>query len=215
MNIANFVTFGDSWPAGAELNVNEYPFGKIIANNLNLNFINFAEGGSSIEHLTLQLNNFLNLNNSENTIALFFLTEHSRSLYYKNGWKHTFARSDDDITNKWLKYFYSEELHILRANQTLVYLQAVCNQYKIKDFYVNGWSKFPITIKGIDETKIYKKSTCLEMFSTSVYDLIDGPEIFLYNPDNKFIKPKICHPNQLGHNKIAEVLTPWIKETII
>ena len=41
-----FVTFGDSWPWGAELDANQKPFGYWIAEELGYEFENCAEEGT-------------------------------------------------------------------------------------------------------------------------------------------------------------------------
>ena len=50
-----FVTFGDSWPFGAELQEGQHPFGYWIAKELHCKFENRAKQGTTIEHLILQI----------------------------------------------------------------------------------------------------------------------------------------------------------------
>ena len=67
------VTFGDSWPWGAELNATEKPFGFWIAEDLGYEFENCAEEGTSIEHMILQLQKYT-AKNKMDTTAIFFIT---------------------------------------------------------------------------------------------------------------------------------------------
>ena len=57
------VTFGDSWPWGAELTATQKPFGYWIAQSKGYDFENCAEEGTSIEHMILQLQRYVAKNN--------------------------------------------------------------------------------------------------------------------------------------------------------
>ena len=86
MENKTLVTFGDSWPQGSELLPNEKTFGELVANQLGCKqFKNYAYPASSINHLTVQLKNFLHMlshshiADSSDCIAIFFLTEPGRT----------------------------------------------------------------------------------------------------------------------------------------
>ena len=57
--LKKLVTFGDSWPYGAELKLGQKPFGYWIAESLGYEFENYAEKGTPIEHMILQLQEFV------------------------------------------------------------------------------------------------------------------------------------------------------------
>ena len=57
--LKKLVTFGDSWPYGAELKLGQKPFGYWIAESLGYEFENYAEKGTPIEHMILQLQRYI------------------------------------------------------------------------------------------------------------------------------------------------------------
>lgn len=201
------ITFGDSWPAGAELNADEKPFGALIADALNLKFTNFAQQGTSIDHMVLQLQQAIDLK-YKNCLAIFFLTECSRTICFNdNGRPQNSLKTNYD--ENYIRYLYNDHLGHFRANVALLTLQSMCKAAGITDYYIHGWTKFPITLTGIDRSKIFDGGTCLNLFKIYDTDPTDDPEFINYDY-NHFIKPNVCHPNQLGHKKIANELLSWI-----
>ena len=73
--ITQVATFGDSWPAGAELSDNEKTFGEIIANNFNSSFYNGAVGASSADQLIIQLKQFIETEEYEKCAKLVKLKD--------------------------------------------------------------------------------------------------------------------------------------------
>lgn len=202
--VATLVTFGDSWPAGAELLPEEKTFGQILAEKLNRSFCNYSKNATSLEHMVLQLDSFVRTNPVD-TMCVFFLTSSSRSIAYKKD------RWLEVSGSKEYENLYSEQLSKFRANMVMICLQSICRKYNLQDFYIAGWEKFPIVLSGIDSSKIYDSGNthCLNFFKVNDTDPTDDPNyIFYYH--NHFIRPKVCHPNQLGHQTIAEKLYEWI-----
>lgn len=193
------VTFGDSWPDGAELMPGEQPYGKLIADYYQCEFINLAESATSIDHMILQLNSLLEKSLTGSICAVFFLTDIARSIYWNT---HGQAEELQWRNTNYLKHLYSDQLSNFRANQALLSLQRMCEKYQLKDFYVVGWTKFPITLKGIDLNKLYQSGnkTCVNMFNDTGIDPME------------YFKPSISHPNQLGHQQIAKTLIQWIDQ---
>ena len=72
----------------------------------------------------------------------------------------------------------------------------------IKDFYISCFTKIDTKVPGIDESLILPK-TCLELFG------IDS-QVELESNNNIYIYPKNWHPNQRGHELIAQELYNWI-----
>ena len=143
-------------------------------------------------------------------LAVFFLTAQDRSMsYLDNNWifqtpnggagTKGYKRELVVLTNEmYWKYFHSQELTEVTVNTNLVALQSICQQYKIADFYIPGWEKFD-TWSEVNQSKIHTIS-CGDVINFDV-DILDT---------NPYIYPNISHPNQLGHQKIADLLYKWI-----
>jgi hypothetical protein len=204
--IKTLVTFGDSWPAGAELQNGEHPFGQLLADQLGCNFVNCAEPATAIDNLIFQLDNYIKSSKIHNTMAVFFLTDLSRAVVYKD---KKLCQVQPLYEDRWyLQYMYSEELSAFRANVAVLALQRMCAVAGIEDRYVMGWTRFPIMFSGIDLNKIYDngRTTCLNLFGGE-----DGDTNYIYHKDNHYIRPNQDHPNQVGHKFIADTLYKWIK----
>ena len=216
MDKKRLVVFGDSWARGSELAPNEKTFGELLSERLGCeSFANYSHPASSISHLMVQLKNFLKMlqdtgRDPSEYLAVFFLTAQDRSMSYldndwifqtphggfsTNGYQRELVASINDM---YWKYFHSQELTETTVNTNLVALQTVCQKYNIADFYIPGWEQFDLWPE-IDSTRIHTVS-CGEAIN---FDL--GP--FENNP---YIHPNISHPNQLGHQKIADLLYDWI-----
>ena len=227
--MSNLVVFGDSWAYGDELTEYEKPYGQLIAEHLGYNYFNYARIGSSIPALVLQLKKYINDHPDEDTTAIFFLTDYSRTVAWENEKEINVIASgapgdkdavwfDTHLDSDYYK-FYHDEFGIFQAENILMALQFICKRYNIKDYYIIGWTKWDIDTIGVDVDKIYMegKKSCLELFSDED-DPINPPikksitQFYnLYNYD-KFIAPKACHPNQLGHKTIANALIEWINK---
>lgn len=210
------MVFGDSWARGSELGPDEKTFGELLAEHLGCDtFANYSHPASSISHLIVQLKNFLKMvqdtgKDPSEYLAVFFLTSQHRSMSYLNErWIFQtphggFGEFDHDresvelIDKLYYKYFHSPELVDVSLNTTLISLQSMCRQYNIVDFYVPGWEKFNLW-KEVDSTKVH---------SVSCGDVINFNPVTLST--NEYIYPNQDHPNQLGHQKIAEFLYHWI-----
>ena len=87
---------------------------------------------------------------------------------------------------------------------SILSLQRICDQYKIRDYYIKGWSDICLNFPGIDLSKVYH-TTCAELFDAP------GEHEFSLASHNQYVYPNICHPNQKGHILIAETLAQWIE----
>lgn len=208
--LKDFAIFGDSWPYGVDLNSEEIPFGKILATKLNFNYHCYAEPGTSIEHMILQLHRCLSKQKGHNTVALFCLTESSRSLYFDPTPQTTSVMwngpdPSDIVSTNYYKYIHSDKLDYFRLHQSVVTLQTICKEFKIQDYYVSSFAPINwdiISLRGLNRTKFYKQGTetFLDFFGC---DFVD--------PNNEyFLGSASTHPNQKGHELIAEKLLPWI-----
>ena len=200
--------FGDSWVSGEELAPYEKTFGEILSVRLELDFVNCGVAATSLEHMILQLKTAIEENNLyEGDLCVFFLTSRSRSSYLQNKIWQELTAEDRHYVN-----LYSDELSIFRSNMVLLSLHKICHQFRLNDYYLPGWEKFESWLAGINLDKIYDqgRSHCLHFFKIYDNDPVDDAN-FIYHDYNHYIRPNICHPNQLGHEKIASHLYNWIK----
>ena len=201
------VTFGDSWPWGAELNATEKPFGFWIAEDLGYEFENCAEEGTSIEHMILQLQKYT-AKNKMDTTAIFFITNPIRTMHYQGGQWLTYRPTGQKTAGHeaYYKYVQSDKLDYHRAQVFILALQRICQQNNIKDYYIEGWTNIDWNYTGIDTLKMYPRT------ATQILDVDLNPrtsEISKYQ-QSQYIKPHKYHPNELGHKRIAEELLQWI-----
>jgi len=203
----SLLIFGDSWPYGAELNQNELAYGELMAALLGQTCCNFSQPSTSIPHLLLQLRSALDQGHSDCT-AMFFLTGVDRDLVWNHGRTRELNPASPGDADWYTKY-NSPELSAYRVNTTLFALQALCAKYNIHDYYVWGWDRVDLWPE-IDQTKIYK-DTIADVFLEGA-EVLNGASqvVHLKNSKNQFVWPNLGHPNQLGHQKIADILTEWI-----
>ena len=201
------VTFGDSWPWGAELTATQKPFGYWIAQSKRYDFENCAEEGTSIEHMILQLQRYVAKNN-QNTTAVFFITNPIRTMHYQGEqwltYRPTGQRSPGH--EAYYKYVQSDELDYHRAQVFVLALQRICEQHNINDYYLEGWTNISWSYAGIDKTKMFTK-TATEILGVDLNPRTS--EISKYQ-QSQYIMPNKYHPNEYGHKKIAEELSTWI-----
>ena len=205
------VTFGDSWPAGAELLAGENPYGVILSNLLSLNFENHSKSATSNEQMILQLERYIESPGYSNqTVAVFFITSTARTclIDFDGVDKEIYPWADQSRgshAHAWYKFFHTPLQDQFRTRLAILALQRICNLYNIDDYYFVGWDKIDLDFPGIDKTKIYDK-TCAELFGAPC------EHEFTLAGDNQYVHPNNCHPNQKGHVLIAETLAKWINK---
>ena len=199
--------FGDSWPYGAELAPDEHPYGILLSNQLGKESFTFAQPSSSIPHLVLQLRLAI-AQGFCNTQAIFFLTGVDRDLIWSsNVPKELNPTSPADID--WYVKYNSQALTTYRVNTTLIALQSMCAKYNIEDYYIWGWDKVDLWAE-VDQNRIYK-DTVADVFLQGANVPTGTTKImYLKNSKNCFVWPNAGHPNQLGHQRIADLLREWI-----
>jgi hypothetical protein len=206
------VCFGDSWPAGAELAPHEKTFGAIIAENLGVPFLNYCRRSTSISHLVLQLRSFLDENPQRTpTQAIFFLTSPVRDLAWKDDqWYELNPSEAADYNQTYFKKYHSKQLEWYRTNVTVTSLMYLCATHDIKDLYVWGWETIDLW-PDIPRYKFWQQGekTVLDMFDDrGTKTLIE----YKNDPNNLYIAPKKSHPNQRGHQLIAQRLSEWLQD---
>ena len=205
----NLAVFGDSWPVGTELKQGELPFGELLHKKLGtVNYYNQAQQGSTVDSLILQLDRFTT-QNIQDCICVFFITNPTRYLYFENG-KEKVLRPTGDKSHLTKFYFgevQSNELDYHKANISILALQKMCDHFAYEDYYIEGWTNIDWKYAGIDKSKILPQSAT-EMFgaetNTKTLELAKFQS-------NTYISPNKYHPNQKGHELIAENLYNFIK----
>jgi len=210
--IKNFATFGDSWPAGAELTDRTQAFGHVLAKMLNVEiYENRAFNGASNDRLIFQLQEYIEDHNTvKDHVAVFFITAASRRLHLDDNNNITELKippgrkSESDIFRAtWYRYFHSDASDNFNLVKVLLSLQKICEQYHIRDYYVSGWTDINFSMLGVDRTKIFP-ATCAEMLG------IKNSREFTKIHQNQYVYPNLDHPNPQGHNIIATNLYQWI-----
>ena len=205
------ISFGDSWPRGSELLPGEKTFGELLSQKLGCEeFSNYSHPASSINHLLVQFKSHLHRLSAQQLdpsewMAVFFLTDQNRGCTAHNGqWIFQNATggyggpgSDrhllDTVNDHYWKYIHSPELTDVTTNSTIIALQSMCKKYHMDDYYITGWHAFDFWPE-VDVDKIYTRGKI-----TSA-DLIESH------------KAPGGHPNQHGHQLIADALFSWISD---
>lgn len=208
------VSFGDSWPAGAELNPGEKPFGQLIAEKLDWKYDPYSQPGTSIPHMIIQLQQYIVEEPDSHPVALFSITSSSRSIHYDDGllykgWKEIHVNNEDAASQSYYRHLYSDQLARFHANVYLLALQHICFKHGIEDRYVFCWESFDL-MPGIDTSKIYSR-TLVDILGAGL-ESTTGEVVI--NSTHDTIYPNEHHPNQKGHQLIADELAEWIQNDI-
>jgi len=206
------VVFGDSWPYGAELKAGEKTFGELLHEKLGTDsFVNCSQEGTSIDHLVLQLKQYMSKADVGTDIAVFFISNPIRYMIHKEGNWDTIRPTGDKSMNTrfYYEYLQSDELDNHRANTSILALQAMCRYSTtiIKDIYLEGWSAIDWSYPSINKQKFLPKSA-LQMFEANMNKQTNE---LVKNQRNPFIYPNKYHPNQKGHTLIAEELYKFVQ----
>ena len=193
---SRILIFGDSWPFGAELDLTkEKPYGTLIAEYMNWPTSNYSRPATSIDHLLIQL---LTAQSKELSLkgckALFTLTSPSRRMYYQDGeYRDIQIRKGDSVSKSYYANQWSTEMDHYQTNLVVLGLQTMCKTLGINDFYVAGFELITLDYPGINTSKFYDEGqTCLADIA-------------------KISKGETArHPDQQGHQLIAEKLQSWI-----
>jgi hypothetical protein len=203
------LTFGDSWPQGGELGPGR-PYGDILKDIGNYDQLyNYGSAGASNEDMLYQFRQYLENDQTvdDAATAVFFLTNPARTAHYPR----FFDWDQSAVAFKELyMYFHRDGHDVLRSTTTIITLQAWCRHYQIDDYYFAGWVRYNQWFEGVDLSKIWKQGqeTASDWFGASDHN----GEHLVNVQDNVYIRPNFAHPNQLGHQYIAEKLHNWISK---
>jgi hypothetical protein len=203
------LTLGDSWPEGAELG-NSRRYGEILKDESGYEeFYNYGSGGASNEDMLYQLQDYIANHHNEHkqVTAIFFLTNPARTAHFPRFMSKT---TKDDEMKKLLLHFYTPEHEVMRSSATVSALQFWCARLGFDDYYFAGWVRYTEWLPGVNVDKIWAqgRETAADWFGATNHN----GEHLLDVGDNIYIRPNFAHPNQLGHNLIAERLSSWISK---
>ena len=225
------VAFGDSWTFGSELDkpqIDAWP--QQVANKIDAELINLGTPASSIGHLSVQLFNFLDQypnHNEYKTIFMVGLTAQSRYLSYSNASNEfvnitteaVYSTSDikptgeppEDIGHlsgvKELHYRlvdhpnYSEFL----AAQTIFLFQQVANNYCIDTLFFSYFDEINLQKYSFIDQHCILPTTITKTLTGQEYKI---PDI----RDNVYFENKLFHPNEQGHQAIADLLLDFYEK---
>jgi hypothetical protein len=194
----------------------EQPYGELLYSRIGCDCVKtFSVAATSIPHLVLQLNSALE-QDVAGSKAVFFLTGVDRELIWVNNMPTELCPTAPGDVH-WYANYNSPELTQYRINTTLIALQSICKKYNIEDYYVWGWDTVELW-PSVDASKFYHTTIADEFVSnrTSPVDFVykqyvDVDKLFyISNSKNPYIWPKKGHPNQQGHQLIADILAKWI-----
>jgi hypothetical protein len=215
MNQPVLIGFGDSWAAGHDLASEEKCYLQLTAEHLGIPYQNFAEGSSSISYMVIQFQNFIDTFYfpKHQYYAVFFLTAQERNFYYDQATKKIIHLGPSSHPRDPYYQNYNNEYGEFVANTTLLALQRLCAIYGIKDYYLAGWQQLNLW-KSVDQTKFWKngKQAITQVFHDQAgfvpLSTLIGIE---QEPKNAHFGTTHDHPNQQGHERIAQELINWIK----
>lgn len=207
------VALGCSWANGAELLPNQKPFGQIVAEHYDAEYIHVAQDAASIPHMVLQLQSALTQEPDRQTLALFLLTAPDRALIWSRtlpigaGHMYTnpppykthqpiFLNVNDPLHKQWFVENHSDELAKYRTNTTILALQSMCRYHGIKDYYAWAWTKVSLWPE-IDTDRFYGRGMTT-MCDTEFYSVK---------------KDRIGHPDQSQHSLMAQRFIQMIENS--
>lgn len=205
------LTLGDSWPEGAELNFGDQRYGELIQIRLKYDkFYNYGSAGASNEDMQYQLQQYIAESHvpGDQVTAIFFLTNPARTAHFPRFF--SWESNADSKQKELYMHFHRQEHEIMRSSATVSALQAWCSNLGFADYYFSGWVRYPTWLPGVDTGKIWAQGneTVADWFGASKHN----GEHLLDVGDNIYIHPNFAHPNQLGHELIADQLISWISQ---
>jgi hypothetical protein len=205
------IGFGDSWAHGSGLDLSkEKTYLQLAAEQLSVNFINCAEASSSIQHLVYQLNDFISTkyDAEKKYIAVFFVTARERTFFVdpdQNKIIHSSPCKTDFVEQERCYYqHYTDQYQDFVINISIAAIEHLCSVYNINHCYIPGWQAVDFW-PSIDCKKFLfdNKHPVTKLFgqTTNFTDLMNSECSLLDHTG---------HPNQLGHQVIADALVKHI-----
>ena len=158
MAINNLVTFGDSWPAGSELQwPGKQSFPAQIAEHLEIKSLNLAVPSTSADQAVYCLLNYYPEHKWSDTLVLFCLTGITRSMYFDKKDREIHPMSSDTVSMAYYKYIHSNELDQFNYIRNILTAQQYCQSIGCKVLFVNNWDETP-NHHSINSNLFYNKT---------------------------------------------------------
>jgi hypothetical protein len=204
------LTFGDSWPAGSELDArcNDQRFPELVARALGLGSINLAEPATSIDHAVL---NLIQRTDLADSMVLFCVTAKERGMYFDGGQRVELHPQHTQLPSvSYYSYLYSDKLGEYNRIKNVLLVQEICNRLNVPVRFVCNWNH-PPQHALIDPDLFYPQSL-VEILGIANFE--DDSSFYSTRGCSPYINPNLGHPNLAGHRLIADTLTAWIQSTI-
>ena len=216
-----------------------YTFAKLVSDYFGAECINLGQPGISNDLLPLIL--FENINNidAQNDTVFFCLTSHHR-VSMLNDKKHPLtvlpsiqdtSRRDNEHPHwkEWYKYFDTENNQIFNYERNLNLLFHWCKSQQINFYFVNSFTTVNESIFDLTYPAnwLLPKNQSLSNFIFPVTDIEFGGIVLedrswlteaqwrdQQQAIDEYIKPCFCHPNLLGHKKIAQEIIKLLEKNL-
>jgi len=218
------VSFGDSWTFGSELDrPNEQNWTHGVGQQLNAETLNLSCPASGIGHLCVQLFQFIKQSQNYADYKKIFmvgLSGTTRYLSYSNrlnefinitpeanyrtgdihrsGRPPEVVREFGNLSGELYRLVECTEYNQFLMNQTLLLFQQYCKNNDINVIFFSYFDYLAADSTLVDTSIIYPESLTKTLAGIE-YSI---PEI----RHNQYFQDKLFHPNQSGHNRIAQTL---------
>lgn len=218
------VALGDSWTYGSELDDRNLAWPYLLANRIGCDqVVNLGKEASSIYHLPLQIAAFESMGISDAVFAVG-ITDEARVMMWntKAGDWHKLTgvpelAKNPELTSYMKEFATSVDTFAFREYNLGITLTWMQNYFVSKGYRYVMFKQFNnletrFFDSMLDKTKIHRNGVSI------LADLADYIPAVNFGPygdawsfydvltNNKYFQGKIAHPNELGHEKIAELI---------
>jgi hypothetical protein len=224
--------FGDSWAYGSELNdpqVIEHPFVHWFAQELNLPYKNYGEEGASMGIILHRLASKLSTITANDIVLVvlppdvrWYDENKEKGFYTLMQWqKEDYLKSLNNKTVEWFKYHHL--LFIYTIQQSL-------NDIGCRYILAHNYGQLPTNETygfNLDHDKFLSSTNLTTLISSynnkwtrnldtyESYQLdVDGP-MYSHKFHGEYFQGTVCHPNEKGHKRIAELLIEKFKGSLV
>ena len=197
------LNFGDSWAHAADAGVST-GYSRLVAEELGYDYLDFSIPSTSIPGLLLQFRKFLAMayNKEQDYTALFFITAKERQLLFDVNHLpvETWPQRDEEYYTKW----YNDPHGEFVANTTIITLQAMCQHYNIRCYFMLGWQCLNLWPE-VDRLQFHANGDrCIAQEFGGVGT--DPLQNLINQGHSQFLIYKNWHPSVAGHRLIADLI---------
>lgn len=208
--ISRLVTFGDSWPAGSELDArcSNQRFPELVASSLGLDSVNLAEPGTSMDHAVF---NLLQRTDLSDSMVLFCVTARERGMRFDGNQRVELHPQHKDLASvSYYSHVYSQELGEHNRIKNTLLVQEICARLGVPLHFVCNWNHPPQ--HPLIKPDLFHPQSLVEILGLANFE--DDDNFYYTRECSPYIRPNLGHPNLSGHQLIADTLTQWIRPTI-